>query len=69
MFYATEENRDSLKDVENRSELINRLLNEHFAIVKAPELPLEKLKELKEVLIAKEEADKKAKEILKDGGI
>ena len=69
MIYITDENWESLADIKNRSALINKLLDEYFAVVKSPLVALghEKLQELKQIVIARDEAEKKIEEVLNNG--
>jgi hypothetical protein len=63
MFYVSDENRENLRSVSNRSELVNKLLAEHFKFSAINLMTPEELAKRKAILITQIEAEKKIKEI------
>jgi hypothetical protein len=63
MFYASDDNRENLKSIPNRSELINDLLKKHFQISSIDNLPIDErikiLEEKKRIALIEMEAMKK----------
>jgi DNA-binding winged helix-turn-helix (wHTH) protein len=69
MIYVSDDVREKLKEVENRSELVNNLLREHFKFTEDVQKTPEEIEKQIEILELQVETEKKIQELEKDGHI